>query len=150
MKTVLLRKHSDVQPMNVLRAITTSGNVGAFGLGVDWDKLDETMYYSLTVTGSLKTEVYVLVEARGRVRYTTMDRDVDFCELWDTRRTGEQWLVDIEAEERQARLDALVRERVARYPILAWLRQQFDITIDLDGLLMQWGIADEAVYNMCE
>ncbi len=150
---VLEKKHTEIQPMGVLGAVASSLSISILSLSIDWDKLQERAYYRLAATPvstSTPISTYVLIEARGRERHKTVDRDVDFCQLWDVRLVDGRWLVDIDSDERRARVAALMQKQRAKYPALDWVNQKLNMAIDLDSLLMQYGFGEEEIYNTCE
>ena len=145
MNTISPNSRSVFKWGNVVRSVIISSNFSAFGFGVDFGELLGTSYGAVTATGSMQPDGHVVVRAAGWASFFNYTVSYPMCDLWDVRRYADgQWLVDVEAPERQQRLAALADLRIRTDPTLATLPSI------LSRPVAEWGQALLPVLQMCD
>jgi hypothetical protein len=120
LQTISPISRSKIKPENVFRSLIVSMNIRAYGpVSIDLSSILTARYYDVTVQGEFQQDGYVIVRANGWVNLLN-SFSLETCDLWDVRRYEDgQWLVDVEAPERQLRIERIVRARLAAHPELA-------------------------------
>ena len=155
--TILPENRLMPNPMSafgIFGAIFANLGLGDFGLGLNLGSLMESVsqftIQNLKLTVLQEREEYVLVEARGEIRFSVLSIEVPFCDQHDVRKQDGKWYVDLYAPEREARLQKLAATKgEVLVDGLVWPLTGI-LSGDMTAVFEKFGDELQTLVNFCE